>query len=55
MKGIDFQKASRKQLEVIIFFDDCPRTLKEQAYKELRNRIASQKVERMYGKEKSCS
>jgi|GEM_PF-2841862 len=42
--SIDFRKASRKQLEVIIFFEDCPKSLKEQAYQELRGRIASQKV-----------
>jgi hypothetical protein len=46
--NIDFRKATKRQLGVIIFFEDCPKSLKEQAYKELRSRIKAEKVEEMY-------
>ncbi|ANB66146.1 hypothetical protein GFC29_3851 (plasmid) [Anoxybacillus sp. B7M1] len=40
---IDFRKATRRQLAIIILFDDCPNDLKDRAYQELRDRLKNRK------------
>jgi hypothetical protein len=51
--SIDFRKASRQQLEVIMFYENCPQSIKDRAYQEWSSRMTSKKVARTYGQEKS--